>query len=86
MRKKTYISIAIGVAVLGLSFYAYNRFFNKKRFAKMIKEKVSGADLDSLMKQDLGYLRARAFGLKNNNDNFVYKGKTYSTQTGKFVR
>ena len=88
MNKKTKIAVAFTILALGGAYLVYNRYFNKNRFVKMIISKVpSLSDRESALKSmDLGYVRGRAFALKNNDFSFKFKGKTYSSKDGKAIR
>ena len=86
MNKKTKIAIAFTILALGGAYLVYNRYFNKNRFVKMIISKVPTASESALKSMDLGYLRGRAFALKNNDFSFKFKGKTYNSKDGKAIR
>ena len=86
MNKKTKIAVAFTILALGGAYLVYNRYFNKNRFVKMIVSKVPNLSESSLKSMDLGYLRGRAFALKNNDFSFKFKGKTYSSKDGKAIR
>jgi hypothetical protein len=86
MNKKTKIAVAFTILALGGAYLVYNRYFNKNRFVKIIVSKVPNLNESALKNMDLGYLRGRAFGLKNNDVSFKFKGKTYSTKDGKLIR
>ena len=83
MNKKTYVKLGVTLALLGGAFLVYNRYFNKSRFIKMILKSQPSADEKSLKTFDLGYLRGRAFGLKNDYATFTFKGKKYNTNDGR---
>lgn len=86
MNKKTYIALGVTLAVLGGGFFVYNRYFNKNRFVRMIVKAKPNLDAKDLKTYDLGYLRGRAFALKNGDATFDFKGKTYNTSDGKLTR
>ena len=83
MNKKTYVKLGVTLALLGGAFLVYNRYFNKSRFIKMIVSKVPTASESALKSADLGYVRGRAFGLKNGYATFTFKGKKYNTNDGR---